>query len=315
MDDLRARYFGGLDWYERLSEPRGPEDEPTAWYVAKSAEDAWYVRLLNAALAYADERGVSERYRTLFAGINPGDLTRERARADNRSVSFPIWEIANELIVALYLDRVLGWRFVEHAPCGRHQYRGDWAFDAPSGRRVFVEVKSLKEVEPRSTGVYSRPSYAQRIRGVLARAYQQLPQDDRATLVVLVGNELLRIPFGLMHGDIFQALYGQIQVRFNVMPYDPTSVRMGPSFREMFVQVKKHRGLGAAAGLVVGGLDLPGLRFYAIHNPFAHLSARIPPDDFRDIDQFVVDENWMGRIIDGIHPHEAWARIPSGPTS
>lgn len=305
--DLRPSYFGGLDWYEGLREPRSKQDEPTAWYCAKDAVDDWYVLQLNAGLAFADEHGLHERYRKLFAGIRPPDLLPTRAKAERRTVSFPIWEIANELIVGRYLERVIGWQYREHEPRGRQQHRGDWEFESPRGRRVFVEVKSLQEPDGYPGGVFNRSTCDPRIRDVLAGAYKQLPEDDRATLVILVGQELVRVPAGIMHGDIFQSLFGKMQVTFRVMPYDPESLRMSPSFRDMFTHGTKHRRLGAVAGL-----DRGHLAFYAIHNPYAHKEVRTNPDDFPSATQFIVDDNGRGEIVKGISRDEAWERFSRG---
>lgn len=135
------------------------------------------------------------------------------------------------------------------------------------------------------------------MRSVLKGAYAQLPDDGRATLVVMVGQELTRIPFGIMHGDIFQALYGQMQVTFNVMPYDPSSVRMGPSFREMFIHGSKHRRLGWVAGLAVTGMDDPALSMYSIQNPFSNESVSMPGSDYVGINRFVVDREGHGEAL------------------
>jgi hypothetical protein len=225
-------------------------------------------------------------------------------------VAFPVWEIANELVVARYLERVLGWQYVRHEPPGRHDHRGDWEFTSAS-RQVFVEVKSLRELMYLGNGgVYSRPDYRPRIRSALVRAYEQLPADGPATLVVLVGNDLLKLPGGhLAHGDLFQALFGKTIITLKVLPFDPESVRVGPSFREMWVQGTKHRRLGCVAGLILSGMELPRPNFYAIHNPFAHTPVRLTQLDVEPATQFVVDEAGLGTVIEGIHPTEAWARM------
>ena len=304
VPDLRSLVFGGLSWYDALDESN-PSTWP-AWRVAKSNEQAWWAALLNSAFAFAQDHSLVETYRAKFGGISLSELRLEKADREARTSTFPIWQIANELIVARYLERVLGWRYESHEPPGRALRRGDWQFRTSNGRRVFVEVKSLRERERLGTGVFNRPSYSGRLRGVLKEAYAQLPDDGRATLVVLVGNELLRIPFGVMHGDLFQALYGQMQVTFNVMPYDPTSLRMGPSFREMFVHGAKHRRLAWAAGLAVAGFELPGLRFYAIENPYADPAVHIERRAFGNVERFVVDEDGRGQLDEGLHPKEVW---------
>jgi hypothetical protein len=306
-DDLREVLFGGLVWYEALSEAE--TSTWGAWRTAKGTEAACWIPLLNAGFAFAAEHDLVDRYRIKFAGISLGDLRLDKAERERRVSTFPIWEIANELIVARYLEKVLEWTFREHEPEGRGSRRGDWEFVTRSGRHVFVEVKSLQEAEPRDTGVYSRPDYGPRLRSVLKGAYAQLPDDGRATLVVLVGKELMRIPFGIMHGDLFQALYGRIQVRFRVMPYDPTSVRMGPSFRDMFVHGTKHRRLGCVAGLAAVGIDVPAVRAYAIHNPYAYPAVKLLPEDLRNADQFVIDDDGYGQTVDGIDRNDVWPRM------
>lgn len=306
-DDLREVLFGGLPWYEALRE----SDPSTwgAWRTAKATEPAYWIPLLNAGFAFAVEHDLVDCYRIKFGGISLGDLRVDKAERERRTSTFPIWEIANELIVARYLEKVLEWKFLKHEPEGRGSRRGDWEFVTPSRRHVFVEVKSLQEAEARETGVYSRPDYGPRLRSVLKGAYAQLPDDGRATLIVLVGKELMRIPFGIMHGDLFQALYGRIQVRFRVMPYDPESVRVGPSFRDMFVHGTKHRRLGCVAGLAVGGIDVPVVRVYAIHNPYAYPAVKLVPDDLRNADQFVLDDDGHGQTVEATGRSDAWSRM------
>ncbi len=302
--DLRSLLFGGLAWYEALDE--GDDATWPTWRIAKSHEPAWWKALLNSAFGFAQDHTLVERYRARFSGISRSELRLEKAQRESRTSTFPIWEVANELVVARYLERVLGWRYESHEPPGRGLRRGDWQFLTPSDQRVFVEVKSLREPERHGTGVFNRPSYSARLRGVLKEAYAQLPDDGRATLVVLVGSEVLRIPFGIMHGDLFQALYGRMQVTFNLMPYDSASVRMGPSFRDMFVHGTKHRRLAWAAGLAVSGLDLPDLGFYGIQNPYADPTVRIERQAFPNVDRFVVEESGHGHIENGLHPDEVW---------
>ena len=304
VPDLRSLLFGGLSWYDALHESH--HSTWPAWRIAKSNEPAWWTALLNSAFAFAQDHSLVETYRARFSGISLSELRLEKADRESRTSTFPIWRIANELVVARYLERVLGWRYECHEPPGRALRRGDWQFLTPSGRLVFVEVKSLRERERLGTGVFNRPSYGERLRGVLKEAYAQLPDDGRATLVVLVGNELLRIPFGVMHGDLFQALYGRMQVTFNVLPYDPTSVRMGPSFRDMFVHGAKHRRLAWAAGFAVSGFELPGLRFYAIQNPYADPAVHIERSAFSKVEQFIVDEGGHGHLDAGLHPKDVW---------
>ncbi|MBY0491038.1 MAG: hypothetical protein K2R93_14440 [Gemmatimonadaceae bacterium] len=238
-------------------------------------------------------------------------MTHARAKREQRGSTDPIWDIANELIVAAYLERLVGWTYLAHEPPGRGSHKGEWAFRTLSGRTVFVEVKSLHESEELPTGVYSRSVQGPRIRGVLKGAYKQLPNDDRATLVVLVSRgEVLRLPFGILFGDIFQSLFGQMQIRFPVgAAFHSGAMRMTPSFVDTFVQSGKHRQLGVVAGLSISGDERPKARFYAIHNPYARESCRLPPSDFDGIAQFVVDANGTGVQLDGLSLEESWARI------
>lgn len=308
--DLRPVMFAGADWYELLS-PTAPE--PTAWYLARAPENEWWVQLLSAAFEFAVEHDLVEHYRKRFAGIRAVELTPARAFVEGRQVGFPIWAIANELVVARYLERVLGWTYLAMEPNGRGARRGDWLFRAPSGREVFVEVKSVAEPD-RYTGdaavhVGVWPDYRPRIRDVVKEGYKQLPDDERGTLIVLVGNEILGISHGIMHGALFSALFGQYQITFTAIPeFLPESMRAGPSFHDMLVQPGKHRRLGCVAALVVRGLDVPGVRFYPIHNPFAYKSVRTAADDFGDSNQFVFSES-DGHEVDGVHPREAWERM------
>lgn len=306
--DARELLFAEAPWYAELS-----EDKPEtwgAWRVTKSSEDAWWKHILQVAALFAAEHNLVSAYRGRLAGISIGDLTIERAQREGRRSTDPIWDIANELIVGCYLERVMGWTFVEHEPQGHATCRGDWQFAARSGRQIFVEVKSLHEPERVTTGVYSRPSYTRRIRTVLKEAYRQLPDDGRATLIVLVGwGQLLGIPFGIVHGDVFQSLFGQMQITFQVMPYSGDSVRMGPSFRDMFVQGSKHRRLGVVAGMVVSGMDTPGIGFYAIHNPFANTGCRLATSDVEPATQVFVDQQGFAQVQTGITAREVWGRM------
>jgi hypothetical protein len=307
--DLRPAFFAGLRWYDELAEPK--DDEISAWRVAKWTDSAWWIDLLNAGLSFARVHGLESRFRASFASIRPQDLLHQRAQAEGRSVSFPIWEIANELIVAGYLERVCGWDLIQHEPAGHGARLGDWQFRSQSGRQVFVEVKSLAEMRPSGNSVFNRGSYAPRLRGVLARAYRQLPADDRAVLVVLVGDWLLEIPFGIMHGDLFAALYGKYEVRFQAMVPDPQITYAGPSFREMMVHRGKHRRLGTVAGLITRGCDEPGPALYAIDNPFASPTQRLTESDLQDVRRFVVDDTGFGKEIAGVDPSECWGRMSS----
>lgn len=173
----------------------------SAWYLAKGDENDWGAQLLNAALHWADLHGLSEHYRTRFEGITPVDVQPQRAEAENRLPSFPIWQIANELVVGCYLERVVGWTYGRHEPDGRQGHRGEWQFTTPSGRDVFVEVKSMSEPDwSQASGVFSRPDYRNRITKPLGEAYKQLPDDGRATLVVLVAEFKLSISHGIFTG-------------------------------------------------------------------------------------------------------------------
>lgn len=279
------------------------------WRIARSDEPAWWVHSLTAAADFARQHGLLDYYRTKFRGISASDMRVEKARAAGRESTFPIWEIANELVVARYLERAMHWTLEEHEPSGYKSHHGDWQFLSPSGRQVFVEVKSLAEPSPAMEGVYTRPSYRKRLRTVLKGAYAQLPQDGRATLVVLVGKESLKTSHGIIHGDLFQSLFGQIQVYFRVLPYDPRSVRIGPSLRDMFVHGSKHRRLGCVAGMVISGLGLPSPRFYAIHNPYADEAVRLSTEDVADTEQIVIDDTGHGESMTGIDPDQAWSRM------
>jgi hypothetical protein len=207
-------------------------------------------------------------------------------------------------------DGMAIWDFETYEPPGFRGRFGDWQFSPAAGRSVFVEVKTLVEPESYSTGVFSRGIASERLTGVLRRAYRQLPRDDRGTLVVVVGAGLiLGVSHGIMHGDLFQTLFGRMQVTFKVLPYVPGSEKMAPSFREMFAHAGKHRRLGCVAGLNVGGHETPGLGFYAIHNPFADQAVRLKRADFPAVRQFWVGRDGIGEEIDGLHPHSHWERI------
>jgi hypothetical protein len=306
--DLREQLFGAATWYEDLEE--STEGLWVLWRVTKSSEPAWWKDVLEVAAAFAADHGLLEGYRSRFASIPLRDLTESVAKTEARSAVSPIWEIANELIVARYLEGLLGWTYEQHEPPGHRGRRGDWLFLSPTGRRTFVEVKTLVEPPPRETGVYSRGVQSARLTNVLKGAYKQLPSDDRATIVAVVGmHETLNIPYGIVHGDLFQTLYGQMQISFNVMPYDPDSARMGPSFKDRFIHGSKHRRMGCAFGLVIGGLDYPGLVGYAIHNPYARGEARCTDRDFEGSHQFWVDESGSGTELSGLDAGAVWTAL------
>jgi len=305
--DLRPTFFGGCEWYETLSLPA---EVPTAWWVAKDTEPNIWVGVLNAALAFAVEHDLTDIYARRFAGISPQELRHDRAQRKGRTCSFPIWEIANELLVARYLERVLNWKFDQHEPRGRGERRGDWEFITPAGQAVFTEVKSIREVEG-PTGVFSA-NFTPKVRDAIARAYAQLP-NDRGVLVVLVGGGLtLDMPARLpMLSWLFSALFGEFQITFNVMPYDPESTQAGPSFRDRLVHSTKHRRIGCVAALRPGGMDVPSFGFYAIHNPYAYENARIAQKDLGEAFQFAVDEQGRGAWTGELHP-KVWAAMQCG---
>lgn len=305
--DLRSLYFARAAWYDGLT--ADATDTWAAWRVLKSSEPAWWVNLLNVAFAFAEEHNLRDHYQRKLRGISLTELSASKADREFRGVLFPVWEIVNELIVARYLERVLGWTLLEHEPVGRGTRRGDWEFRARSRRRVFVEVKSIAEPDPKGTGTYSRASKSPRLRTVLRSAYQQLPDDDRATCVVLVGKEALSIPFGIPYGDLFEALFGQIQIRIPVNDFEEGEIKVGPSLRNMFVQGSKHRRLGFAAGLVYGGDVEPAVRFYGIHNPFCHARVSVDREDLRGIDQFAIDEKGFGDTTEGYSAESVWERL------
>jgi hypothetical protein len=284
--DLRPLLFSSSAWYKSLSESH--EDTWPVWRITTSDEPAWWVDVLNVAAEFAQDHGLLDHYRAKFAGIPPGALTLKEAEAKGRRSTFPIWEIANELIVGRYLERVLGWRYESHEPLGRHQHRGDWEGE---------------------TGVYSRAIQSPRLRSVLKGAYRQLPDDGRSTLVVMVADEILRVPAGIIHGDLFQTLYGRTEFRFKVLPYDPESLRITPSFRDMFTHGTKHRRLGAVAGMVISGMEMPRVQFYAIHNPYAHEAVRLLPSALGDARQFVVEDTGAGHEVSGIDTDIVWQRM------
>jgi len=306
MEDLRPLLLSGSSWFESLKPPT--EDVPSPWFVAKAPlEEHWVGQLLTAAAAFAREHGLVTHYRKRFAGISSEDLTPERARIHRCSVSTPIWEIAHELVVARYLEKVLLWEYEGHEPPGYKQARGDWLFRSCRGRDVFVEVKSLAEPElAASTGPYNRGIHYAKIRNAIKGAYKQIPDDGRSILVVLVGREILHVPRRLMLGDIFQTMFGQFQVRFKPFVENPKFTG-GPSFHDMLVHGTKHRRLGCIAGLELTGTDYPHVPFYAIDNPFANPQTRLPPADLANCRRFVFDSAGHGEDLLGLGAEETWA--------
>jgi hypothetical protein len=307
MTDLRPILFSGAEWYERLEQPK--EDAPSAWYVAK-ASDRWTTKLLNAAVSFAHEHDLVAHYQKRFAGIRASDLTPGRAKAKGQQVSFPIWKIAHELIAGCYLERVLGWRYSAHEPPGYELRRGEWEFITKGGRTVFVEVKSVAEVERYgSSGVYNKAPPLPQLRNIMKDAYDQLPAGDRATLLILAGRETVESGGGIMLSGPFQTLFGNYVIRFN--PFDAnTEYRAGPSFREMLIQAKKHRRLGCVAGMSISGWDDPRIDWYTIDNPYS--DHRIASSDLVDSKRFTVNDEWQGQEVNGLPIEEAWARMASG---
>lgn len=307
-EDLRPLLFCKASWFDGLEE--STPDYWVLWRITKSDSPAWWRELLIGAAAFARDHGLLPVYQRRFAGIPARALSDSAGRAENRSSVAPIWEIANELVAGLYLERALGWTLSEYEPNGHMGRVGDWQFITPTGRTVFVEVKSVLEPERFGTGVFSRGVATGRLAGVLRGAYRQLPRDSRATLVVVVGNGLITaLNHGIMLTDIFQTLFGKIQVTFPVMPYVEGSERVGPSFYDMFTHTGKHRRLGCVAGLHVGGMDTPGLVFYAVHNPFADSSSKLTKEDFVDARQFWVDIDGHGQEIGEVKALDRWKDI------
>lgn len=280
--------------------------------MVRDPDPEWYVKFLNITFAHCDSLGLREVYRARFAAIKPSDVWIKGTPAWFRDGCLPIWEVANELVVAAYIARVLGWRFCKHEPAGRGLRKGDWEFAVPDDKRVFVEVKTLEEPPVRPSNSFgARPSRAPRLQNVLARAYKQLLQDERATLVVVVGHDFIRAPFGIVHSDLFAALFGQFIVKFPVMSEKREISYAGPSWREMLVGHTKRRSLGVAAGLVVRGAFSPNPHFYAIHNPFATESARLTPDVFGTQHQFRWEDS-AGAEVGTLDTDDAWARLSHG---
>ena len=301
--------FSDLPWYEGIHAPSA-QGEPSAWYLAKDPDPEWNVCVLRAALKYAESKSLWSEYRDRFGKIRLVELSPERARAENRDVDFPIWELATEIFVAAYLEHFLGWTFDSHEPPGHRKRLGDWQFREPSGSLVFVEVKTLCEPPWRASSGFRR-SNAPRLQNLLARAYHQLPDDGRATLVVVVGYDFIRLPPGpLLAGDLGTALFGEFVVRFPVMVPDSRITYAGPSFHNMLLGHAKHRRLGVVAGFVMSGRLAPAPTLYALHNPFANDEVRVPAAAFGDCLQFVWPDEG-GHTVGRVNPAAAWNGIRS----
>ena len=304
--DLRADFWGGSEWYADLEKPR--DDVPSAWWLAKGECASWFATIANVGLAYGVRRGLREPFRRRFQAIPARDVTYQRAFAERRSPSFPIWEILSELVAAAFIDGTLGWEYGSHEPPGHQRTRGDWEFVSPEGVTVFIEVKSLGEWVG-GDGVGARPSYSPRLSSLLKRAYRQLPR-DRPTLVVIVGtnSEILRMPFGLLHSDLFQAFFGRTIGRMKFDGVQASDLRIGPSFRGMFVHRSKHSRLGAAIALNLRGLDDPLPELYGVQNPFARPESALPPSALAPLTRLVVEEG-DGEIVSGASPEQIWAQM------
>lgn len=306
LDDHRAEFWSGSEWFDSLDEPR--DGISSAWWLAKGDRSSWFAVVANLGLAYCLRRGLRDHFRRRFQSIPAKDVSHARAHAERRSASFPIWEILSELVAAAFVEGALGWRYASHEPPGHQMARGDWEFVTHEGCSVFIEVKTLGEwVHGEWVGI--RPSYSSRLSAVLKRAYRQLPR-DRPTLVIIVGtnSEILRMPFGLLHSDLFEAFFGRTIVRMKFDGVQATDPSMGPSFRNMFVQRQKHSRLGAAIALNLRGLEAPRPEFYGITNPFARPESALPSLALSPLTRFVV-EGSEGRIVQGAEPEALWNRI------
>lgn len=306
LSDLRAEFWGGSEWYVALEKPR--DDVPSAWWLAKGESTSWSATIANVGLAYGVRCGLSESFRNRFQAIPASDVTYERALAERRSPSFPIWEILSELVAAAFIDGTLGWKYGSHEPPGHLLKRGDWEFVTPEGVTVFIEVKSLGEWVS-GDGVGFRPSYSSRLSSLLKRAYRQLPK-DRPTLVVVVGtnSEILRMPTGLLHSELFQAFFGRTIGRMTLDGDQASNLRIGPSFRDMFVHRSKHSRLGAAIALNLRGVDDPLPELYGVQNPFARPESALPPSALAPLTRLVVEDG-EGAIVSGSSPKQIWAQM------
>lgn len=312
--DLRPLLFDGSEWYQSLEPPT--DNAASAWFMSKQPGN-WAAEVLSVAARFAAQHDLLEHYRGCFQGIRFQDLLPERAKANRRSVTSPIWVIAHELIVAAYLQNVLGWIYVLHEPPGYKTTRGDWEFVTPAGRHVFVEVKTAEEPDVVETaGVFSRGVKSKQLREIIRGAYKQLPDDGRANLLVIVGREMLEISHGIELGDLYQTLFGEYQIRFRPFEDDP-KFRGGPSMRDMQIHGTKHRRIGCIAGMHLYGSDFPRIGFYVIDNPFAYKGTRLDRRAFHNAIGLHFDDSGQGRFGKGLSLGEVWdvfSRDISGPT-
>ena len=303
--DLRPLLFEGATWYRQLTCPEH-DDEPSAWYLAKGDSSGWGGDVLSAGAQFAIDHDLLDVYRKRFAGINANDLLPARAKAERRTVSSPIWIIANELIVGRYLEKVLKWIFECHEPLGNKAHCGEWQFRMLDGKSVFVEVKTALEPAAPTSCVYSRGVQDAHVRDILKGAYKQLPDDDRATLVVVAGHEIANPSLGIMHGDLFQTLFGKYQLTFRPFADDP-NYHAGPSFRDTHVNGTKHRRLGCVAGLFLSGSrETPHVGFYAIDNPYAAPTKRIANSNLLPAHRFMIDNGGHGEEQPGKSDEDIW---------
>ena len=305
MKDLRPLLFDGCAWYQNLA----PSDDalPSAWYSTRG-EDEWAGLLLSSAAAFAQRHGLVEVFRKRFEGIHARELSPTRAASMERMVTAPILAIAHELVVACFLEKVMDWSFDKHEPLGYKGARGDWEFITPSGRSVFVEVKTIEEPEftERNGFINPEPELA-RIRSTVRHAYPQLPDDHRCTLVVLVGREIMGLVGGILFSNLFQAMFGRFEVRFK--PFQPDrEFSGGPSMHNMLVHTTKHRRVGCAAGMHIVGTDVPHVLFYAVDNPYANPEKRIPHDDLANANRFLAYPAG-GTEARGLRMYEVWERM------
>lgn len=211
-----------------------------------------------------------------------------------------------ELMAIYYFKDVLGFSLTPN-PGGKGQRVGEFEATLPGIEKpVFCEVKTPIRETPLG-GVWSGND-ADAIRSVLEQAYQQVPEDERPSIVILTAK--LRSPVSSQMYSVTEALYGKpiLIGEFNpergcVKGFEASHIRNG------FFQPKLHRNLSAVITLedwlgsprldsimkaktkedVEWSLPMSNFNYISriYHNPYA--LKKIPLEVFKYFKQFSFD--------------------------
>lgn len=285
MRDLRPQLFSGMCWYDSLEPPLA--GERSAWFQFKAPMDADEVftcrpsrELLNDVLQYTQLRCVWEHYDQRLHGVSAKSLTPEEADSQGKSVTAPLWEVLNEPFAALFLERVLGWSYIEHEPPGKDRRRGDWMMATESGDTVFVEVKTTSEA-PRGAGAFD---YESQVWNAVDGAHRQV---SRATATLVVVCDDVGVDFSdiadqdELFSPFVKVLFGEEVIAIPVGPgveQDAITFPFRP--RARWFGSLLHVGAVMHLGRQIRELGTIDARCRVYPNPAAQQHARILASDF-----------------------------------